>query len=340
MQARDSDQVMGRFGTYAKEYAQSIEHPQAFWRKAADMLEWHKKPSTILEHNEKEPWFSKWFPDGEINMSYNCLDVHVRDGRGDQDAIIYDSPVTGVKERISYRELLDRVSTFAGGLRDMGVEAGDRVVIYMPMIPEAVVAMLACGRIGAVHSVVFGGFASKELANRITDCEPKVIISASAGVEPTRVVPYKPLLDEALALSEHKVSNTVIVQRKNVDKCSMGSIDVDYDELMRQSSPIEALPVISTHYHNILYTSGTTGLPKGVVRETGGYAVALKYAMGAFYDIKPGECFWTASDIGWIVGHLGVYAPLLQGATTIMYEGKPVGTPDAGAFWRVISECK
>jgi propionyl-CoA synthetase len=277
-----------------------------------------------------------------MNTCYNCLDVHVRDGRGEQVALYYDSPVTGVKKQYTYQEMLNLVSTFAGALHgDLGVEKGDRVVIYMPMVPEALVAMLACARIGAIHSVVFGGFAAKELATRITDCQPKVIVSASAGVEPTRVVPYKPLLDKALELATHNVQHCVIVQRTNVNaECNMGPKDLDWEEVMARASPArEAVPLPANHTHNVLYTSGTTGLPKGVVRDTAGWAVALKYSMGAFYDTRPGEVYWAASDIGWVVGHSYiVYAPLLQGSTTVLFEGKPVGTPDAGAFWRVIEE--
>lgn len=335
--------VSGPFGSYLEEYEFSLKEPEKFWARAAGNLEWFQKPSTILEYDPvNNPHFVKWFPDGSINMSYNCLDVHVKNGRGKQDALVYDSPVTGVKERFTYEQLLDQVATLAGGLRDLGVESGDRVIIYMPMIPQAVVAMLACCRIGAVHSVVFGGFASKELASRITDCKPKVIITASAGVESTRIVPYKPLLDHALELADHNVQHTIIVQRRNVKGAEipvLGSKDLDYDEIMAKSRPVSAVSLPSTHLHHILYTSGTTGSPKGVVRDTGGWATALKHSMGSFYNNKPGDTFWAASDIGWIVGHAYiVYAPLLNGSTAVLYEGKPVGTPDAGAFWRVMEE--
>lgn len=277
-----------------------------------------------------------------MNTCYNCLDVHV-DERGSQDALVYDSPLTGVKQRYSYRELLDRVATLAGGLRDqLGVKPGDRVVIYMPMIPEAVISMLACARIGAIHSVVFGGFAAKELATRITDCQPKLIISASAGVEPTRTVPYKPLLDKALELANHNVEHVIVKQRHNVEACELTlPRDMDYDDLISKSSPVEAVPLPANHTHYLLYTSGTTGLPKGVVRDTAGWAVALKYTMSAFYDTNPGEVYFAASDIGWVVGHsYTAYGPLLQGCTSVLYEGKPVGTPDAGALWRLIEEYK
>lgn len=332
------DSVQGPHGSYATEYEFSIREPETFWSKAAEKLHWHQKPRNILEQDPDKPHLYRWFSDGVINTCYNCLDVHVRDGRGSQDALLYDSPVTGLKERYTYQELLDKVATFAGGLQDMGVEAGDRVIIYMPMIPEAVIAMLACARIGAIHSVVFGGFAPKELATRINDCQPKVIVSASVGVEPNRVIPYKPLLDQALTLSDHKVERCIIVQRRNVEECTLGPLDVDFEQVMAQSRPVGALQLPTNHPHSVLYTSGTTGLPKGVVRDSS-WAVALKYSMGAFYDTNPGEVFWAASDIGWIVGHAYiVYAPLLNGCTTILYEGKPVGTPDAGAFWRVVEE--
>ena len=344
----DRIKAQGSYGSYTEEYSSSIQDPETFWKKAADLVEWHKKPTSILSMpNPNKPWLSSWYSDGMINMAYNCLDVHVQGGRGDQDALIYDSPVTGVKARYTYKELLHEVSALASVLTDLGVAPGDRVVIYMPMMPESIVSMLACSRIGAIHSVVFGGFAPKELATRISDCQPKVVLAASVGVEPTRLIPYKPLLEEALKLAspKHIVQNTIILQRENVQRCEMGPKDLDYNELMTAkkssmaSSPHDAVPLPASHYHHILYTSGTTGIPKGVIRETGGWVVALKYAMGSFYDTHPGELYWSASDIGWAVGHLAVYAPLLQGCTTIVYEGKPVGTPDAGAFWRVIEEC-
>lgn len=334
----DRDAIQGPRGYYAHEYALSLSDPEKFWAKAADGLDWYKKPTTILEKSEENLNLYKWFPDGVINTCYNCLDVHLKNGKASQDALIYDSPLTGVKKHYTYQELFDQVASCAGGLVDLGVTKGDRVVIYMPMIPEAIVAMLACTRIGAVHSVVFGGFAAKELATRITDCQPKVIFSASAGIEPGRVVPYKPLLDEALELATHQVEKCVIVQRDNVLSCELGDLEVDYNDMMR-SAGVDAVPLPANHPHYVLYTSGTTGLPKGIVRDTGGYAVALKNSMNTFYDINPGEVFWAASDIGWVVGHsFIVYGPLLQGCTTVLYEGKPVGTPDAGAFWRVIEE--
>lgn len=348
----DRTKAKGPYGSYHQEYVVSRDDPHAFWRKAADLVEWHESPQTILQHHDDDHGHSaQWFPDGKINLAYNCLDVQVQNGRGNQNALIYDSPVTGVQQKYTYQELLDHVSNLAHVLTTtLGVEAGDRVIIYMPMIPEAVMAMLACSRIGATHSVVFGGFAAKELASRITDCQPKVILSASAGVEPgPRIVPYKPLVDEALKLATHNVQHTIIVQRDNVQRCNvMGPRDLDYHTLLQEaaaaqqginSTKHEAVALPSSHVHHILYTSGTTGAPKGVVRDTGGYAVGLKYAMGSFYGAHPGEVYWAASDIGWTVGHMAVYGPLLHGCTTVLYEGKPVGTPDAGAFWRVIQEC-
>ena len=338
----DRATISGPHGNYLEEYQFSREDPEAFWGKQAQALEWFTPPTTILQQGQDVNHY-RWFPDGVFNTCYNCLDVHVKNGRGDQTALVYDSPVTNnTKQQFTYSELLTEVSQFAGALRDLGVEPGDRIVIYMPMIPQAIIAMLACARIGAIHSVVFGGFAAKELATRITDCDPKLVISASAGVEPSRIVEYKPLLDQALELANHNVQNCVIVQRPNVLECQLSNRDLDYDQLMEQTTtPADAVPLPANHTHYILTTSGTTGRPKGVVRDTAGWAVALKYSMNAFYDTAPGEVFWAASDIGWVVGHAYiVYAPLLQGCTTVLYEGKPVGTPDAGAFWRMIEEYK
>lgn len=334
------DGVSGRHGKYKTEYERSLKDPQQFWSDAARKLTWFKEPTKILSQSESNPNFFSWFSDGRINTSYNCLDVHVAAGRGDQDAVIYDSPLTDTKQRYTYSELLDQVSRFAGALRDLGVEQGDRCVIYMPMIPQAIVAMLACARIGAVHSLVFGGFAPPELATRITDCQPKVIISASAGIEPgNKIVPYKPLLERALELADHNVERCVIVERDDVQTCKLGPMDVSYDDVMAKAKPVDAVELPSTHPHYVLYTSGTTGIPKGVLRSTGCYATALKWSMDAFYDTSPGETYWAASDIGWVVGHSYiVYAPLLHGCATVLYEGKPVNTPDAGAFWRVIEE--
>lgn len=337
----DRSLVSGPHGNYLEEYNFARDDPEAFWAKQAKVLDWYTPPTTILHQGEDINYY-RWFPDGVINTCYNCLDVHVKHGRGDQLALVYDSPVTDTKQQFTYTELLNQVAKFAGVLKDLGVEKGDRIVIYMPMIPEAIVAMLACARIGAIHSVVFGGFAAPELASRITDCNPKLVISASAGVEPTRTVEYKPLLDQALELANHNVQNCVIVQRSNVLECDMTSRDLDYAMSMEQTTTLaEAVPLPANHPHYILTTSGTTGRPKGVVRDTAGWAVALKYSMDAFYDTAPGEVFWAASDIGWVVGHAYiVYAPLLQGCTTVLYEGKPVGTPDAGAFWRIVEEYK
>lgn len=335
-------EVQGEFGAYAEHYDESIRSPETFWKEAASSLTWFEEPQTTVRRNESNPHFHDWFPDGKINTSFNCLDVHVNDGRGDQKALIYDSPMTGKKEEYTYNELLEKVSLFAGALQnDLGVQPGDRVVIYMPLIPQAAIAMLACARIGAVHSVVFGGFASHELCSRIEHSSPKVIITASCGVEPTRIVPYRPIVEDALKLSKHKVESVVVVQRPDVEECEFGPLDVDYEELIQNADPVEALPLPSTHPHYILYTSGTTGLPKGVLRDTGGHATALKYSMDTFYSSRPGDVFWAASDIGWVVGHSYlIYGPLLHGCTTVMYEGKPVGTPDEGAFWRMIEEHK
>mmetsp|Transcript_16020 Transcript_16020/g.34716 ORF Transcript_16020/g.34716 Transcript_16020/m.34716 type:complete len:669 (-) Transcript_16020:549-2555(-) len=336
------DKVQGEFGAYAKQYDESIQSPETFWKEAASSLHWFEEPQTVLQRNKNNSHFHDWFPDGKINTSFNCLDVHVNDGRGDQNALIYDSPMTGKKEEYTYKELLEKVSLFGGALQnDLGVQPGDRVVIYMPLIPQAAIAMLACARIGAVHSVVFGGFASHELSNRIDHSTPKVIITASCGIEPSRIVPYRPILDDALRFSKHEVESVVVIQRRDVEECELGPLDADYDELMKDATPVQALPLPSTHPHYILYTSGTTGLPKGVLRDTGGHATALKYSMNAFYSTRPGDVFWAASDIGWVVGHSYlIYGPLLHGCTTIMYEGKPIGTPDQGSFWRIVEEYK
>jgi propionyl-CoA synthetase len=283
--------------------------------------------------------FYRWFTGGELNTCYNALDFHVENGRGEQTAIIYDSPVTGSIRKTCYRELLDEVSRFAGVLKAQGVEKGDRVVIYMPMIPETVVAMLACARIGAIHSVVFGGFAPNELAKRVDDARPKVIVSASCGIEGQKVIPYKPLLDKAVEMSKHKPDGCIVYQRPQVTADLTQGGDFDWEGLMKNARPATWVPVAATDPLYILYTSGTTGVPKGVVRDNGGHAVALKWSMEHFYGVGPGEVFWAASDVGWVVGHSYiVYGPLLTGCTTVLYEGKPVGTPDPGAFWRVISE--
>jgi len=322
---------------YSEIYGRSINHPDQFWGEAAQAVQWEKKWDRVLDDTKKP--FYRWFAGGELNTCYNALDYHVQDGRGDQTAIIYDSPVTDTVKKITYTELLEKVSTFAGALRDLGVSKGDTVIIYMPMIPEAPVAMLACARIGAVHSVVFGGFAPNELAIRIDDAKPKVIVSASCGVEGKKVLPYKPLLDEAIEISDHKPEKCVIFQRPQVEAPLIPGRDFDGETLMSTAQPADCVAVAATDPLYILYTSGTTGKPKGVMRDNGGHAVALKWSMKYLYGVQPGEVFWAASDVGWVVGHSYiVYAPLLAGCTTIVYEGKPIGTPDPGAFWRVISE--
>ncbi|KMY69130.1 propionyl-CoA synthetase [Desulfocarbo indianensis] len=324
-------------GNYAEVFRRSIEDPNGFWGEAAEKISWYKKWDKVLDDSNQP--FYRWFTGGELNTCYNCLDRHVEGGRGDQAAIIYDSPVTDTKQTISYRELLDQVSRFAGGLKSLGVVKGDTVVIYMPMVPQALVAMLACARLGAVHSVVFGGFAPKELAVRIDDAKPKVMISASCGIEGKKVIPYKPLLDKAIDLAKHKPANCVILKRPQVEAELTPGRDLDWDQLAASAQPAPCEIVKATDPLYILYTSGTTGMPKGIVRDNGGHAVALYWTMSHLYDVNPGDVYWAASDVGWVVGHSYiVYAPLLYGCTTIVFEGKPVGTPDPGAFWRVISE--
>ncbi|HQK32387.1 MAG TPA: propionyl-CoA synthetase, partial [Phycicoccus sp.] len=323
-------------GAYAEAYEQSISDPNGFWGEAAKAVEWITPPTTILD--DSNPPFYRWFEGGSLNTCFNALDRHVRDGRGDQAALIYDSPVTGVKKQYTYAELLDEVSRFAGGLRDLGVEKGDRVVIYMPMVPEAVIAMLACARLGAIHSVVFGGFAPAELAARIEDAAPKVIVSASCGIEPSRTIAYKPFLDGAIERSSHKPERCVILQRPQL-AAELTDRDIEWQQLMAEAEPVDCVEVAATDPLYILYTSGTTGRPKGIVRDNGGHAVALSWSMKNIYDIGPGDVWFTASDVGWVVGHSYiVYAPLLVGATTVVYEGKPVGTPDASAFWRILGD--
>ncbi|WP_167104283.1 acetate--CoA ligase [Amycolatopsis granulosa] len=330
------DEEVCPMGRHAEEYQRSLTDPEGFWLAAAKAIDWTREPSRALDSSQAPLY--RWFPDGELNTAYNALDRHVERGRGEQAALIWDSPVTGGKRSYTYTQLRDEVARFAGALRSLGVGKGDRVIVYLPMVPEAVVAMLACARIGAVHSVVFGGFAPKELAARIEDAKPKVIVAASCGIEPSRVVEYKPIIDEALAGTAHQPDKVVVLQR-DAARAALGERDVDWQDLVADAAPVDPVPVAATDPLYILYTSGTTGKPKGVVRDTGGHAVALAYSMTAIYDIQPGDVWWTASDVGWVVGHSYiVYAPLLIGATTMMYEGKPVGTPDAGAFWRVISE--
>jgi propionyl-CoA synthetase len=325
-------------GGYAELHARSLRDPEGFWGELAQDLVWTRKWDRVLDGSR--PPFYRWFTGGELNTCYNALDRHV-ETRGDQPALIYDSPVTGTVRSYSFRELRDLTARFAGVLAGLGVARGDRVIIYMPMVPEAVVAMLACARIGAIHSVVFGGFAANELAARIDDSGAKAVVSASCGIEVQKVVPYKPLLDAAISLSRHKPQHCVILQRP-MQSCELvKGRDIDWNEAMAAAKPVDCVPVAATDPLYILYTSGTTGQPKGVVRDNGGHAVALKYTMKAIYDSNPGDVYWAASDVGWVVGHSYiVYAPLLQGCTTILYEGKPVGTPDAGAFWRVIAQHK
>ncbi|WP_327582086.1 propionyl-CoA synthetase [Nonomuraea sp. NBC_00507] len=318
-------------GAFDEAYRDSIEHPDEFWAAAARGIDWDVAPATVFGDG-------RWFPDGRLNTCYNAVDRHVATGRGEQAALIYDSPVTGVVRTFTYAELLDQVARTAGMLRDLGVRAGDTVVIYMPMVPEAVVAMLACARLGAVHSVVFGGFAARELAVRIDHARPKVVMSASCGIEPARVVEYKPLLDSALEQATHRPDRCVILQRPQCVAGLAEGRDVDWAEAVRGAEPAVCVSVAATDPLYILYTSGTTGSPKGVVRDNGGHAVALHWSMANVYGAAPGEVYWAASDVGWVVGHSYiVYAPLLAGCTTVLYEGKPVGTPDPGAFWRVVS---
>jgi len=324
--------------SYEEEYKKSIEDPAGFWSEKAEALDWYKKTDNVLSADDG---IYHWFSDWELNTSYMALDYHVKNGRGDQAALIYDSPVTDTKKTYTYNELLAEVEKTAGMIASLGVAKGDTVVIYMPMIPQAAIAMLACARIGAIHSVVFGGFASAELAVRIDDAKPKLILSASCGIEITKVIDYKVLLDKAIDLAKHKVGNCVIYQREQFKADLIDGRDLDWQDLLASAIPHEPVPVKGIDPLYILYTSGTTGKPKGVVRENGGHAVAMKYSMNAVYDTDPGEVYFAASDVGWVVGHSYiVYGPLLQGCTTIFYEGKPIMTPDAGAFWRVISEHK
>jgi len=324
-------------GDYLPTYQRSLSDPNGFWGDAAAAIDWETPPPVVLD--EGDPPFYRWFTGGRLNTCFNALDRHVAAGNGDRAALIYDSPVTGTARTYTYAELTDEVARFAGVLRSLGVGAGDRVVIYMPMVPEAAIAMLAAARLGAVHSVVFGGFAPQELAVRIDDATPTVVVSASCGIEPSRTISYKPLLDEALRLAEHQVGACVILQRPQVEAEMTEGRDVDWADAMADAAPVDPVAVDATDPLYILYTSGTTGRPKGIVRDNGGHAVALAWSMPNVYDISPGDVWWAASDVGWVVGHSYiVYAPLLVGATTVMYEGKPVGTPDAGAFWRVVSD--
>jgi propionyl-CoA synthetase len=324
---------------YAQAFKESLESPETFWGRAAEEITWYRKWDQVLDVSNLP--FSRWFVGGLINTCYNALDRHLEGGRGLQPALIYDSPVTDTVRTYTYAELTDRVSRIAGFLTSLGVTKGDRVVIYMPMIPEAAMAMLACARIGAIHSVVFGGFAPRELAIRINDAQPKVILSASCGIEGQKQIPYKPLLDEAIRLASHVPDRCVIWQRPQVKADLNPPRDLDWVDLENKAVAVDCVPLEATDPLYILYTSGTTGVPKGVVRDNGGHAVALHWSMKHIYGIDPGEVFWAASDVGWVVGHSYiVYAPLLKGATSIMYEGKPVGTPDPSAYWRVISQHK
>ncbi|WP_322895428.1 MULTISPECIES: propionyl-CoA synthetase [unclassified Yoonia] len=322
---------------YAELYAGWRQDPEGFWMAQAKAIDWVKAPQKALDVS-RAPLYH-WFADAQVNTCYNAVDRHVAGGRGDQAAIIYDSPVTDTKRTVTYAQLLENVSSLAGALRAQGVEKGDRVIIYMPMVPEALEAMLACARLGAVHSVVFGGFAAHELAVRIDDATPKAIIAASCGIEPGRVIAYKPLLDAAIAAAKHKPAFCVILQRDHAKADLVPGRDHDWYQVQEGVTPAECVPVAGDHPAYILYTSGTTGAPKGVVRPTAGHLVALNWTMKAIYNVDPGDVFWAASDVGWVVGHSYIcYAPLIHGNTTLVYEGKPIGTPDAGTFWRVIQE--
>ncbi len=324
---------------YDAAFEKSIKDPNGFWGEAGENVHWYKKWDKVLDDSNKP--FYRWFTGGEINTAYNALDYHIDQGRGAQAALIYDSPVTDTIKTFTYSQLRDEVAKFAGALAAQGVAKGDRVLIYMPMVPEAVIAMLATARIGAVHSVVFGGFAAKELAVRINDAKPKVIVSASCGIEVKRVIPYKPLLDKAIETATSKPEKCIILQRPMEKAEMIAGRDLDWNEVMAAAKPHDCVKVAATDPLYILYTSGTTGVPKGVVRDNGGHVVALKWTMKNIYNIDAGDVYWAASDVGWVVGHSYiVYAPLFSGSTTILYEGKPVGTPDAGAFWRVISQHK
>ncbi len=324
---------------YQDIYDASIKNPEKFWKEISEDIFWYKKPTKIL--NKSNPPFYKWFEDGVTNSCYNALDYHIENGKGDKTALIYDSPITNNKAKFSYNELKEKVSKFAGALDNQGVKKGDRVIIYMPMIPEAVVAMLACGRIGAIHSVVFGGFASNELASRIDDSKAKILITASCGFEPGRTVEYRPLVDGALKLSKHKIEKVIFYQRKGHEVKLNSPMEISWDEALSNSKNMDCIEMRANEFSYILYTSGTTGVPKGIVRDIGGHIVALKWTMKNIYNIDDNDIWWSASDIGWIVGHSYiVYAPLFKGCTTILFEGKPVGTPDAGVFWRIISDYK
>ena len=323
--------------SYSKHYQSWRDDPEGFWLSQAKQLAWNKPPS--IGSSVDSDGISHWFADGTLNTCFLALDYHVATGRGQQTALIYDSPVTGIQTTYTYERLLEETACAAGMLSDLGVGKGDTVIIYMPMIPEAAITMLACARIGAIHSVVFGGFAPPELASRIDDARPKVIVSASCGIEVNRVIEYKPMIDQAMALAEHKPETVVVKQREMFQAALDQTYDKDWSELIARAKPVDPVPVAGSDPLYILYTSGTTGKPKGVVREAGGHAVALNYSMQTIYGMQPGDVFWSASDVGWVVGHSYiVYGPLIKGCTTVLYEGKPIGTPDAGTFWRVISQ--
>ncbi|MFH4965553.1 acetate--CoA ligase [Gaetbulibacter sp. M235] len=324
---------------YQDFYNKSIKKPEDFWKKQAQNLAWYKEPTNILSKNDDG--YHQWFEDGKLNLSYLCIDKHIEDGFGRQNAIIYDSPVTNSKEIITYNRLHKEVSKLAGALKEIGLKKGDTAIIYMPMIPQAVYAMLACVRIGVIHSVVFGGFAPNELAIRIDDCKPKVILTASSGIEIDRILPYKPYVDEAIKLAEHKPSSVIIYQRHLGADTPGKPYDIDYVKAVSTATPVDPIEVESTHPSYILYTSGTTGKPKGIIRDTGGYATALKFSMKYVYGVEQGDVFWAASDVGWVVGHSYiVYGPLLNRNTSVLFEGKPVRTPDSSTFWRIIEEYK
>jgi propionyl-CoA synthetase len=326
-------------GLYQQEYQRSVEDVESFWQEKSEHIAWFKKPELTLSKDENG--MQRWFADGELNTCHLALDFHVVNGKADLTALIYDSPLTNTFTTFTYGEVLSEVEKLAGAIKALGVEKGDTVLIYMPMIPQAVFAMLACARLGAIHSVVFGGFAANELAVRIDDTEPKIILAASCGLEPNKVIEYKPLLDEALRIAQFQPEHCVIFQRSQAQALLTNETDLDWQTLVLRAQPTPCVSVKATDPLYILYTSGTTGAPKGIIRDNGGHAVALKYSMQAIYDIQPGDVFWAASDVGWVVGHSYiVYAPLIQGCTTVLYEGKPVGTPNAGAFWRVIEAYK
>ncbi|MBT8329146.1 MAG: AMP-binding protein, partial [Desulfofustis sp.] len=322
---------------YNDVFAKSVENPEGFWAEAAEGIDWYQKWDKVLD--DSNPPFYRWYPGAKMNTCYNAIDRHVEGGRGDQVAIIHDSPVTDTITKVTYKELQEKVARLAGALQSNGITKGDTVIIYMPMILEAAYAMLACARIGAIHSVVFGGFAANELAIRINHAEPKMIITASGAIEGAKTLAYKPIVDEAISIAEHKVENVVLLQRPFLTAEMQASRDIDWNDFVSGAAPADCVPVEATDPLYILYTSGTTGMPKGVIRDNGGHAVALHWSMKAIYDIDEGDVWWSASDVGWVVGHSYiVYGPLFKGATTVFYEGKPIGTPDAGAFWRLISE--